>query len=173
MKELRLLNRQCGATTAETFTYVLIVIVLASTAYGFYINSQLGNALAEALSRGEEEKALVEEYYQSRGEMPQSGADIGLDRFMPEGVLADLNWISGGWGEADSDPLHTGTLNGIVNLNEFGARFQEYGSGYLLIARGQEDGSVVWDCKADIYTPDALPGSYLPDSCTTTSESQD
>jgi hypothetical protein len=157
MNELKLGNQQQGLTTAEIFTYVLIVIVLASTAFGFYHNYRLDNAIAEALVLGEEKKGQIEKYFEAQGQMPQSEAETGLDGYISTGVLKDLRWRPGVPGDPNSDKLRTGTLNGIVDLVDFGARFEEYESGYLLIARAQEDGSVVWDCLADAATANALP----------------
>ncbi len=173
MNELRLVIWQRGATTAELFTYALIVIVLASTVFGLYRNYQLDSAIADALIQGEEEKILIEEYYQAEGQMPQSEADFGLEDFTPVGILKDISWRPGVFGETGSDELRMGTLNGIVDLSEFGASFEDYESGFWLIARAQEDGTIVWDCMADPVTTDALPGKYLPDSCERASDSED
>lgn len=171
MNELNLGVRQRGVTTAETFTYILIVIVLAAVVAGFYLNSNLNSAIEEALALGEIEKELIEEYFETHGQMPRSGAEAGLDRFTPDGVLKGLTWRPGALGEPSPDNLRTGTLNGILDLSEFGARFEKHESGYLLIARAQDDGTVIWDCLADEVTPDALPESYLPESCKRASDS--
>jgi len=173
MNELKLGTRQRGVTTAETFTYILIVIVLAAVVAGIYLNSNLESAVEEALALGEAEKELIEEYFEAHGQMPQSGAEAGLDRFTPSGVLKDLTWSPGAIGEVGSDALRTGTLNGIVDLSKFGNSFEEYESAYWLIARAQEDGTIIWDCSADNTTSSAMPGRYLPESCERVSDSDE
>lgn len=105
--------------------------------------------------------------------MPQTGEEVGLERFTPSGVLKDLTWRPGALGEPSPDKLRTDTLNGMVDLSEFGARFEVHESGYLLIARAQDDGTIIWDCLADQVTPDALPGRYLPESCKKASDTEE
>ena len=119
----------------------------------------LRDGLAEA------EKELIEAYYTTHGKMPQSGAEAGLDRFTPSGVLTGLTWVTGAAGEHDSNILSTGTLKGTVDLVEFGERFKEYGSAYVLIAKVQDVGILSCQCMADPEATDALPGRYLPESC--------
>jgi hypothetical protein len=138
-----------------------------------YQNNRLDNIIAEALALGEEQKVLIEEYFQAQGQMPQSEADAGLEKFTPAGVLVDVVWLSGVLGEPSSDTLLTRTLKGVLDLSEFGERFKKYESGYLLVARAQEDKTIVWDCMADSATPDSLPRRYLPESCKRASDSDD
>lgn len=173
MNELILASRQKGITTAETFTYILIVIVSASTAYGFYFNYNLENAIADAVESGMARKEQIEAFFEAEGFMPQTEAEAGLNEFTPVGVLTDFTWEPGAFGESGSDPQLTGTLNAIVDLSEFGARFEETESAYLLIARAQEDGTILWDCKADPVTLNALSQRYLPDNCQSASDGED
>ena len=147
------------------FTYILIVIVISAVIYSKYFNNRLGKAIEEAVTLGEAEKVLIEDYYDTHGKMPQSGAEAGLDRFTPSGVLTGLTWVTGAAGEHDSNILSTGTLKGTVDLVEFGERFKEYGFAYVLIAKVQDDGILSWQCMADPEATDALPGRYLPESC--------
>ena len=58
MLDVKTTIKQLGISTAEWFTYVLIVIVLATTAYGFYLNSRLNSAIAEAVTVGEQKKSV-------------------------------------------------------------------------------------------------------------------
>ena len=166
-------HKQTGVSTAEIFTYILIVIVSASTAYGFYFNHNLENAIAEAVDSGMAQKAKIEAYFESEGVLPQTEADVDLDEFAPVGVLRGFTWQTGALGEPGSDTELTGTLNAIVDLGEFGARFEATESAYLLIARVQEDGTILWDCKADPVTIYALSDRYLPDTCRSASDSED
>jgi len=165
MNELNIGTRQKGVTTAEVVTYIIIVLVLAAVGLGMYVNSSIEKSVSEALALGEAQKGIIEEYFNTHGEMPQSGADAGLEGFAPAGVLKELTWQPGALREADSDPLLTGTLNGLVDLSEFGERFEEFESGYLLIARAQDDGTIIWDCMADSGSTNAMPGRYLPETC--------
>ncbi len=166
-------TRQTGATVTEIITYILIAITIAAVILGKYVNSSLDKAITEALAVGEAQKAMIEEYFSQHGQMPQSGADVGLEQFTPTGVLKGLTWQPGALGEGDSDTLLTGTLNGLVTLGEFGKRFEEFESAYLLIARAQDDGTIIWDCQPDRVTPHALPGRYLPEVCEKVSKDDD
>ena len=58
-------------------------------------------------------------------------------------------------------------------MTEFGTRFENTKSGFLLIARAQEDDSIIWDCIADLVTVDALGKRYLPDTCSAAEEDED
>ena len=165
MNEFKNGTQQTGVTTAEMFTYVLIVIVVSAVALGHYVNASLKNAVSEAVTLGETRKAFVEEYFDTHGEMPHSDADAGLDEFTPEGVLVGMTWQRGILGDSDADTTLTGTLNAQVTLSEFGERFEEYESGYLLIAKAQDDGTIVWICIPNTVSPGALPGRYLPEGC--------
>ena len=62
MNKLKLGTPQRGATTAQMFSNVLIVIVLAIAAFGIYLNSRLDSGIADALALGEENKGMIEEY---------------------------------------------------------------------------------------------------------------
>ena len=173
MNELKLETRQRGLTVAELVTYILIVLALGGSILGYFHNKNVSAAVAEALAAGEAKKALIEEYFESHGQMPQSEAEAGLDEFTPSGALQDLIWQPGAKGEGSSDKLLNGTLNGIVELGEFGERFEKHESGFLLIARGQDDGTIIWDCMADAGTKDALPRRYLPETCERASDSDE
>ncbi len=170
MKELGFACKQIGASTAEWFTYALIVIVCASTAYGFYFNYKLENVIAEAVASGEAKKAQVEQFFEREGRMPQTADDAGTEGFIPVGVLKGFSWEAGAFGEPGSDTQLNGTIKALVDLTEFGERFEETESAYLLIARGQEDGTIIWDCKEDTVTINALSRRYLPDTCRVESE---
>ena len=50
-------------------------------------------------------------------------------------------------------------------MKEFGTRFEDIESGYLLIARVKEDDTIEWDCIADLVSVDALGKRYLPEAC--------
>ena len=165
MNELKNGIRHNVVSTAEIVTYILIVIVIAAVGVGIYANSKIENAISEALDLGESHKPIIEEYFNIHGQMPQSGADAGLEGFTANGVQKGLTWQPGVPREADADILLTGTLNGLVNLSEFGERFEDFESAYLLIARAQDDGTIIWDCMADSVSGNALSAKYLPDTC--------
>jgi Tfp pilus assembly protein PilE len=158
-------NRQSGLTTSEMVVYPMIVVTLLGVAYGFYHNSRIDDAVAAAVDLGLEQQAIVEEYFDAYGEMPQSEADLNLRSFRPEGILTGMDYRAGELGVPAADKSRTGTLRALVDMTEFGKRFEEIESGYLLIARAQDDDSIQWDCVADVVTPDALGGRYLPESC--------
>jgi hypothetical protein len=172
MNKIKTGKRQQGISTAEIFTYILIAMMIPVVLFGFYHNNRLDKTIAEALAVGEEKKILIGEYFQAQGKCPTE-AETGLDRFMPVGELINLVWQPGAMGESNSDKLRTGALKGVLDLSDFGERFEELESGYLLIARAQEDETIVWDCVADSVTSDSLPGRYLPESCKKASDSED
>jgi hypothetical protein len=173
MNNLKPKIRQQGLTTAVIVTNIIIVVVLASTAFGYYHNYRIDNAVAAALAVGEEHKGLIEAFFEEQGQMPQSEAEADLDRFQPAGILEQLRWRPGIPYESQADELLTGTIHAVVDMDEFGKRFEEYKSGYFLIARAQVDGSIVWDCKHDGNSKDGLPRLYLPESCVIASDSEE
>lgn len=169
MKELTNGVRQKGVTTAEKVTYVLIVIVVAAVIYGKYVDFSLESAVEEALALGEAQKEAIEGYFKTHGELPQSGADVGLEGFTPTGFLTALTWEPGTKDDPAADVRKIGTLNGKVKLADFGRRFEEIESAYLLVARVTDDGTLVWECLPDSGEK-ALPSRYLPEICAKASE---
>ena len=97
--------------------------------------------------------------------MPQSEADLNLNAFTAEGILTSMDYRAGELGVPAADKLRTGTLRALVDMTEFGTRFEKIESGFLLIARAQDDDTVKWACIADEVTVDALDKRYLPESC--------
>ncbi len=158
-------NRQSGLTTSEMVVYPMIVAVAIGVAFGFYHNSKIDDAVSAAVDLGLEQQVILEEYFETYGEMPQSEADINLSSFTPEGILTGMDYQAGELGVPAADKLRTGTLLALVDMKEFGTRFKDIESGFLLIARAQDDGSIKWDCAADVVTVDALGKRYLPDTC--------
>ena len=104
--------------------------------------------------------------------MPQSEEEAALNDIIPAGVLTGIQWQAGVKGEVDSDLQRTGTLNGIVDLSDFGARFEDKDSGYLLVVRAEDDGTLTWECTADAANPDALARRHLPAHCQRASDSE-
>ncbi len=158
-------NRQRGLTTSEMVVYPMLVVVLVGVAFGFYHNSRIEDAVAAAVDLGQEQRAIITEYFDSHGEMPQSETDINLSSFTPEGILIGMDYEAGELGVPAADNLRTGTLRALVDMAEFGARFVEIESGFLLIARVEGDDTIKWECVADVVTVDALSGRYLPETC--------
>ena len=64
-----------------------------------------------------------------------------------------------------TDKLRTGTLRALVDMTEFGTRFEDTESAFLLIASAQNDGTIQWNCTADLVTVEALDKRYLPETC--------
>jgi hypothetical protein len=58
-------------------------------------------------------------------------------------------------------------------MTEFGARFEDIESGFLLIARAQDDDTINWECVADVVTADALSRRYLPETCRSAKDDED
>ena len=143
----------------------MIVLLLIGVAFGFYHNSKIEDAVAAAVDLGLEQQAVIEEYFGIYGEMPQSQTDIKLTSLIPQGILTGMDYRAGELGVPAADKYRTGTLRGLVDMAEFGARFEDIESGYLLIARVQEDNTIEWGCVADLVTVDALEGRYLPETC--------
>jgi hypothetical protein len=173
MKKPETGSRQTGLTTAEMVVYPMVVVVFIGVAFGFYHNSRIDDAVSAAVDLGLEQQAIIEEYFDTYGEMPQSKADINLGSFIPEGILIGMDYRAGELGVPAADKLRTGTLRALVDMTEFGARFEDIESGFLLIARAQEDDSIQWDCVADEVTVDALAKRYLPKTCSRAEDDED
>ncbi|MFK7863740.1 MAG: hypothetical protein AB8B95_05875 [Pseudohongiellaceae bacterium] len=165
MKNTQTGNRQSGLTTSEMVVYPMIVTVLVGVAFGFYHNSRIDDAVSAAVDLGLEQQAIIEEYFDAYGEMPQSEVDINLSSFIPEGILTGMEYQAGELGVPAADKLRTGTLRAMVEMTEFGGRFEDIESGFLLIARAQDDDTIKWECVADVVTVDALGKRYLPETC--------
>ena len=97
--------------------------------------------------------------------MPQSQADINLTSVIPKGILIGMDYRAGELGVPAADKYRISTLRALVDMKEFGTRFEDIESGYLLIARVQEDDTIEWDCIADLVSVDALGKRYLPETC--------
>tara|TARA_R110001592_G_scaffold287797_1_gene556659 strand:- start:133 stop:642 length:510 start_codon:yes stop_codon:yes gene_type:complete len=145
--------------------YPMVVVTLIAVAYGYLHNSRVDDAVSAAVDLGLEQKAIIEEYFDTYGEMPQSQADINLSSFSPEGILTGMDYRAGELGVPAADKLRIGTLRARVDMTEFGVRFKDIESGFLLIARAQDDDTIKWDCVADGVTADALGNRYLPETC--------
>ena len=156
---------QNGFTTAEMVVYPMIVITLLGVAFGFYHNSKIEDAVAAAVDLGLEQQPIIEEYFDSFGEMPQSEEDINLSSFIPDGILTGVEYRAGELGVPDTDKLRIGTLRALVDMTEFGTRFEDTESAFLLIASAQSDGTIQWNCTADLVTVEALDKRYLPETC--------
>ncbi|MFL2519192.1 MAG: hypothetical protein ACJ0Q8_10050 [Candidatus Azotimanducaceae bacterium] len=156
---------QIRLTTSEMVVYPMIVAVLIAVAFGFYQNSRIDDAVSAAVDLGLEQQEIVEQYFDIYGEMPKSEADVNLSSFTPAGILTGMEYQAGELGVPAADKLRTGTLRALVDMTEFGIRFEDIESGFLLIARAQEDDAIKWDCVADLVTVDALERRYLPDAC--------
>lgn len=165
MKKPETRNWQSGLTTSEMVVYPMIVVTLIGVAIGFYHNSRIDDAVAAAVDLGLEQQAIIEEYFETYGEMPQSEADINLNAFNPDGILTGMDYRAGELGVPAADKSRTGTLRALVDMTEFGTRFKDIESGFLLIARVQDDDTIKWDCVADVVTVDALGRRYLPETC--------
>ena len=105
-----------------------------------------------------EQQEIIETYFDRYGEMPQS-EELEMDAFVPEGILIGMDYRAGEFGVPAADKQRS-TLRALVDMTEFGARFENTESGFLLIARAQEDNSIIWDCMADQVTVDALGKRY-------------
>ena len=165
--------RQSGLTTAEMVVYPMILVVLLAFAFGFYHNSRIEDAVSAAVDLGQEQQAMVEEYFDTNGEMPQSEADANLSSFISQGILTGMDYRAGELGVPAADKLRTATLRALVDMTEFGARFEDTKSGFLLIARAQDDDTIKWECVADLVTVDALDKRYLPESCSGAKDDED
>ncbi len=173
MKKPQIGNRQNGLMTSEMVVYPMIVVGLIGVAFGFYHNSRIDDAVSAAVNLGLEQQAIIEEYFDTSGEMPQSEADINLSSFIPEGILTSMDYRAGELGMPAADKLRTGTLRALVDMTEFGARFEDIESGFLLIARAQDDDTIKWECVADVVTVDALGKRYLPETCSSAKDDED
>lgn len=158
-------SRQSGLTTSEMVVYPMVVATVLAVAYGFLHNSRIDDAVSAAVDLGLEQKTIIEEYFDTHGEMPQSEADIDLNSFSPEGILVGMDYRAGELGVPAADKSRIGTLRALVDMTQFGVRFEDTESAFLLIARAQDDDTIQWDCVADAVTPDALGRRYLPETC--------
>jgi hypothetical protein len=166
-------HRQLGLTTSEMVVYPMIAVLLVGVAFGFFHNSRIDDAVTAAVDLGMKQQALIETYFDLYGEMPQSEADLEMNAFIPEGILVGMDYLAGEFGVPAADKLRTGTLKALVDMTEFGARFEDIESGFLLIARAQDDDSIIWDCVADRVTVEALGKRYLPKTCSAGEEGGD
>ncbi|MEM8493619.1 MAG: pilin [Pseudomonadota bacterium] len=166
-------NRQRGLTTAEMVVYPMVIVGLIGTAFGFYHNSRIDDAVSAAVDLGLEQQAVIEEYFSTYGEMPPSEADINLSSFIPEGILTGMDYRAGELGVPAADKSRNGTLRALVDMTEFGTRFEDVESAFLLIARAQDDDTIKWDCIPDFVTVDALEKRYLPKTCKGTKDEED
>lgn len=173
MIEPKTKSRQSGLTTSEMVVYPMIIATVVGVAYGFLHNSRIDDAVSAAVDLGLEQQAIIEEYFDTYGEMPQSEADIDLSSFIQQGIFTGMDYRAGELGVPAADKLRTGTLRALVDMSEFGARFKDTGSGFLLIARAQDDNTIKWDCVADGVTPDALGRRYLPETCSSAEDDED
>jgi hypothetical protein len=173
MIEARTRYRQRGFTTSEMIVYPMVVVTLIAVAYGYLHNSRVDDAVSSAVDLGLEQKVIIEEYFDTYGEMPQSEADINLSSISPEGILTGMDYRAGELGVPAADKLRTGTLRALVDMKDFGVRFEDIESGFLLIARAQDDDTIIWDCVADGVTADALGKSYLPETCSSAKDDED
>lgn len=165
MTKPRTRNLQIRLTTSEMVVYPMIVAVLIAVAFGFYQNSRIDDAVSAAVDVALEQRAIIEEHFDIYGEVPQSEADINLSSFTPTGILTGMDYQPGELGVPAADKFRIGTLRALVDMTEFGVRFEDIESGFLLIARAEDDGNIKWDCVADLVTVDALEQRYLPDAC--------
>ena len=173
MIEVRTRYRQRGFTITEMIVYPMIAVTLIAVAYGYLHNSKIDDAVAAAVDLGLEQQVIIEEYFDTHGEMPQSEVDIDLSSFTPEGILTGMDYRAGELGVPAADKSRIGTLRALVDMKEFGLRFEEIESGFLLIARAQDDDTIKWDCVADGVTADALGSRYLPKTCSKAKDDED
>ena len=154
-----------GFTTSEMVVYPMIAVVLVGVAFGFFHNSKIDEAVSAAVDLGLQQQGIIEAYFETYGELPQSEAEVKLSSFIPEGILIGMDYRVGELGVPAADKSRTGTLRALVDMTEFGTRFKKIESGFLLIARVRDDDTIEWDCVADVVTVDALGGRYLPEIC--------
>jgi hypothetical protein len=153
--------------------YPMIIVALIGVAFGFYHNSRIDDAVSAAVDLGLRQQDIIEEYFDTYGEMPQSEADINLSAFTPEGILTGMDYRAGELGVPAADKFRTGTLRALVDMTEFGARFKDIESGFLLIARAQDDDTIKWEYVADVVTADVLSRRYLPETCRSAKDDED
>ena len=165
MTKMQTGNRYRRFKTSELVVYPMLVVILVGVVFGFYHNSKVEEAVFAAVDLGQEQKVIIEEYFEKFGTMPQSEADINLNSLSPEGILIGMDYQAGELGVPAADKSRTGTYRALVDMREFGTRFEDIKSGYLLIARVQDDGTIKWDCVADQVSVDALDKRYLPETC--------
>ncbi len=109
MTEPQTRKRQSGLTTAEMVVYPMVVVVLIGIAFGFYHTARIDDAVSAAVDLALEQQAIIEEYFETYGEMPDSNADINLSSFVPEGILTGMDYRAGELGVPAADKLRTGT----------------------------------------------------------------
>ena len=173
MTKRQTVNRYRRLKTSEMVVYPMLIVIMIGIAFGFYHNSKIDDAVSSAVNLGLEQKVIIEDYFETSGKMPQSEADINLNSLTPEGILVGMDYQAGELGVPAADKLRTGTLRALVDMAEFGTRFEDIKSGYLLIARAQDGGTIKWDCIADQVTVDALDKRYLPETCKDEEDEED
>lgn len=159
-----------GFTLIEILVTLVIVGVLAAISLPIYRNSVITAEVAEGLLFADEERTKVELFYETHGRMPVISAEAEIGDFPAVDRIQQVIWRPGIRlmpGVPAGDTTHTGRLEIVMDLSDlFGGEISyEYIATFLLTARGNQQGAVVWACIPALDTNPHLDAKYLPTSC--------
>jgi type IV pilus assembly protein PilA len=145
---------QQGFTLIELMIVVAIIGILAAVAIPAYQDYTIRAKMTEAMSIGSQAKTAVSEYYISRGSMPLTQANAGLEAAADYATTDIVKQME--WNYTDAD-------NGFVELmiKDLGGDATD-GKTFILTATGNATG-VQWVCSA--AGADAVEAKYLPSNC--------
>ena len=110
--------------TSEMVVYPMLVVILIGVTFGFY-NSKIEDTSVRRREFGAGAGGSCRGLFKTTGAMPQSEADLNLSAFTAEGMLTSMDYRAGELGVPAADKLRTGTLRALVDMTEFGTRFEK------------------------------------------------
>ena len=140
---------QQGFTLIELMIVVAIVGILAAIALPAYQDYTVRAKVSEGLARMAEAKTSIAEYFSANGTFPPSASSAGFNTAQA-GYVASMNC---GGGTCDKVVLQFNNKEPNLNTKQIGL------SGFA------QNGQIVWKCKTDTITTNAVPNKYLPASC--------
>ena len=151
-------SMQKGFTLIELMIVVAIIAILAAIAIPAYQDYIVRSQVSEALVLGSGPETAVAEYYQNKGDAPDSNGEAGVASPASIGgnYVAKITVGTGG--------LITAEMGTGVAGSGYGEKANtKVASNTLVLSPTFSTGSIAWTCKTGGTTP--LPSKYLPSSC--------
>jgi type IV pilus assembly protein PilA len=143
-------NKQAGFTLIELMIVVAIIGILAAIAIPAYQDYTIRAQVSEGLTLAGGAKVAVTEYWQDRGEAPDTNATAGL---------ADANQIVGKY--VESVDVTDGIITITFDSDTLDAHTTLNGNSLVLTPdTSTNPGSVAWDCAGD-----GIAAKHLPAAC--------
>jgi type IV pilus assembly protein PilA len=138
---------QQGFTLIELMIVIAIIGILAAIALPAYQDYTIRAKMSEPVAGLAEAKTTYTEYYSANGYVPANQYDSGIAVTRHGKILEQVIVASG-------SPLITAhVVNGIIP--------SQTGSTILLSGVTQEDGTILWTCRAGAN----IASKYLPSTC--------